>query len=342
LHEYGVTEFPATLTELWALSERINADGKYAAWDASFNRWQNFNNNLASMLSMDVYEQIGGNPDDLTIRPLTTVNGSPGQTENYCKKIAWISEQPSLQEVVHQSQRFIDAAGGGAAFFDPAKPEAGTQWLAGRAAFWWDSTESQPAINQAIADGTFLVKEWGLTYLPDFTPDELIDTNVEISFDGKWIVEYGGQGDVFAPTGNVRESGEDSNVDLIVRDFFQFLSSPLGAQRVVDEGLIPLNPISYQNSPRPWVDAIEKYVPVTVEYYDGTQQPPGSFLLGGHNRSLDPELTLVGIMSGDIPFDEGIVQADNNVTREAVRRLNDNLAQWGLTALPESCAPFAP
>jgi hypothetical protein len=342
LNEFGVTEFPKTMTELFELSERINADGRYVAWDASFNRWQNFNNNLASMLAMDVWEQMGANPDNLMERPPGVQGGSPARTVNYCNQTTWLSTQPSLQEVVRQSQRFINAAGGGAVFFDPAKPGAGTQWLTGRAAFWWDSTEAQPDINQAIEDDTFLVKNWGLAYFPDFTAAELIDKNVNISFDGKWIVEYGGQGDVFAPTGNVRASGESANVDLLVRDFFQFLSSPLGAQRVVDEGLIPLNPIAYQNSPRPWVEAIQKYVPVTEQYYDGTQQPPGGAMIGGHNRSLDPELTLVGILSGDVPFDTGLAQADNNVTREAVRRLNNNLAQWGLTALPSECAAFAP
>jgi ABC-type glycerol-3-phosphate transport system substrate-binding protein len=343
LNEYGVTEFPATMQELWDLSERINADGKYAAWDASFNRWQNFNNNLASMLAMDVWAQMGANPENLMERPLGVQPPPvPDRVINYCNQTSWISAQPSLQEVIRQSQRFVDANGGGQLFFDPAKPEAGIQWMTGRAAFWWDSTESQVDINQAIEDGTFLVDNWGLAYFPDFTSDDLIDKNVEISFEGKWIVEYGGQGDVFAPTPNVRESGEDANVDLMVRDFFQFLSSPLGTQRVVDEGLIPLNPIAYQNAPRPWVEAIETMVPVTEEFYDGSTQPPGGAIIGGHNRSLDPEMTLVGILSGDIPFDEGLVTADNNVTREAVRRLNDNLAQFGLNALPAECAPYAP
>ncbi len=343
LHEFGVTEFPKTMTELFDLSRAINEDGRYTAWDASLFRWQNFNNNLASMLAMDVWQQMGADPNNLRDRPLSVQPVPvPERVEMYCNQTTWISTQPSLQEVIHQSQRFIDAAGGGAAFFDPAKPDAGTLWLTGRAAFWWDSTESQPKINQAIEDGTFLVQDWGLAYFPDFTADELINKDVDISFDGKWIVEYGAQGDVFAPIGNVRASGSDPNVDLLVRDFFQFLSSPLGAQRVVDEGLVPLNPIAYQNAPQAWVDAIQNYVPITEEYYDGSTQPPGAPILQGHNRSLDPEQTVIGIMSGAIPFDEGIVTTDNNVTREAVRRLNDNLAQFGLTELPAVCASFAP
>src|SRR5690606_493255 len=34
LNEFGVTEFPQTMTELFELSEQINADGRYTAWDA--------------------------------------------------------------------------------------------------------------------------------------------------------------------------------------------------------------------------------------------------------------------------------------------------------------------
>lgn len=342
LNEYGVTEFPATMQELWDLSERINADGKYAAWDASNFRWQNFNNNLASMLGMDLWEELGGDRDNLIDRPLFTVNGSPAQAEAYCDHTLWLSEQPALQEVIRQSQRFIDANGGGELFFDPTKPEPGQRWMAGQVAFWWDSTESQPKINQAIEDGTFLVDNWGLAYFPDFTTDDLIDKSLDIEFDGKWIVEYGGQGDVFAPTGNVRESGEDENVNLLVRDFFQFLSSPLGAQRVVDEGLVPLNPIAYQNAPRAWVEAIQTMVPVTEELYDGTQQPPGGALIGGSLQRLDPERTIQALMRGEIEFDEAMVRTDENVTREVVRRLSDNLEQWGITEIPAVCAPYAP
>jgi hypothetical protein len=342
LHEFGVTELPTTITGLWELSDMINQDGRYMAWDASFNRWQNFNNNLASMLAMDTWAAIGANPDDLKFRPLSTINDSPDQAIMYCNQTLWITTQPGMAETVRQSQRFMEALGGGEAFFDPTRPEAGTQWLAGRAAFWWDSTEAQPTINQAIEDGTFLVNDWSLTYLPDFTADELIDPNVNISFDGKWIVEYGGQGDVFGVTGNVRESGDDPNVDLLVRDFFQFLSSPLGSQRIVDEGLIPLNPIGFQNAPTPWVNAIEQYVPITAEYYDGTSQPPGGAMIGAHNRNGDPEQNLIALMSGDLEFDDAIARADLSVTREKVRRLNDNLAQWGLTELPPECADYAP
>jgi ABC-type glycerol-3-phosphate transport system substrate-binding protein len=338
LNEYGVTEFPKTMTELWDLSERINAEGKYAAWDNSVFRWSNFNNNLASMLAMDVYEQGGGDPSNLKDVPYAFF---PTLAENYCNQTIWASKQASMQEVILQGQRFIEANGGGPLFFDPTR-EAGQLWLTGRAAFWWTSSEDQPKINQAVTDGTFLVNNWGLEYFPDFTTGDLINKDITIEHDGKWYVEYGGQGDNFAVTPNVRASGEDANVDLIVRDFLQFLSSPLGQRRMVDQGLLPTNPIAFQSAPQSWSAALDKYVPVTTEYYQGVTQPPGGWIMQGHNRNYDPEQVIAAYMRGEYTLEEALVKADENVSKEVTKRLVDNLAQYGLTELPAACAPYAP
>jgi hypothetical protein len=68
--------------ELWELAERINAEGNYAAWDASTFRWQNFKTKLATMLGMDPWEQPGGDGDNLLDRPLFSVTGSPDWLAN--------------------------------------------------------------------------------------------------------------------------------------------------------------------------------------------------------------------------------------------------------------------
>lgn len=100
---------------------------------------------------------MGGDPAHLDVTLRATL---PQQTQYLCDKTWWISTHPSLQEAVLQGKRWIDANGGGALYFDPTR-EPGRLWLTGRAAFIVDSSEFVPDINQATADGTFLVKNWG-------------------------------------------------------------------------------------------------------------------------------------------------------------------------------------
>ncbi len=176
-----------------------------------------------------------------------------------------------------------------------------------------------------------------MEWYPDFTEDELINPDLDVYFDGTFWVEYGGQGDNFAPTPNVRASGEDPNVDLIVRDFLQFLSSPLGAQRIVDQGLVPVNQVALQTTPEFWVEALDQMVPIATDLYQGVTQP-----IVNMNRLMrdDPELWLEAYFRGDAEFEEAIQKADENTTMENVRRLQDDLAQYGLDELPEVCKPY--
>lgn len=334
LNEYGYTEFPKTHTELFDLCDQINSDGKYACFDNKTFRLNNYQTYMAWLVGMDVYREMGGDPANLDVSLVHTL---PQRAGYLCDKTWWISEQPALQEAVLQTKRWVDANGGGALFFDPTR-EPGRLWLTGRAAFTVDSSEFMPDINQAIADGTFLVNNWTVEWYPDFTEEEFINEGLEIGFDGKIWVEYGGQGDNFAPTPNVRASGEDPNVDLIVRDFFQFLSSPLGQQRIVDQGLVPVNPVALQSAPEVWINAMEEMVPVAADLYQGVTQP-----VLGLNQQLrqDPELWLEAYFRGDAEFEEAIINADEGTTRELVRRLQDDLAQYGLTEVPEVCQEWA-
>jgi hypothetical protein len=282
---------------------------------------------------MDVYEEMGGSLDNLDV----SISHTLLQRANYlCEKIWWITEHPSLQEVFAQTKLWVDANGGGELFFDPTR-EPGRLWLTNRAAFMVDSTEFMPSLEQAKADGTFLVDNWSVGWYPQFTENDLINKDLDVYFDGTFWVEYGGQGDNFAPTPNVRASGEDPNVDLLVRDFFQFLSSPLGAQRIVDQGLVPVNPVALQTAPEFWIEALDEMVPVATDVYQGVTQP-----IVNMNRHLrdDPELWLEAYFRGDAEFEEAILKADENTTIENVRRLQDDLAQFGLEELPEACKPF--
>jgi hypothetical protein len=334
LNEYGYTEMPGSLTELYELCDEINADGTYACFDNSTNRMRNFNTYMTYLVAMDVYEEMGGSLDNLDVSLSHTLL----QRANYlCDKTWWITEQPSLQEVFVQTKRWVDANGGGELFFDPTR-EPGRLWLTNRAAFMVDSTEFMPAIEQARADGTFLVDNWSVAWYPEFTEDELVNKDLDVYFDGTFWVEYGGQGDNFAPTPNVRASGEDPNVDLLVRDFFQFLSSPLGAQRIVDQGLVPVSPVALQAAPEFWIDALDEMVPIATGVYQGVTQP-----IVNMNRHLrdDPELWLEAYFRGDAEFEEAALKADENTTMENVRRLQDDLAQFGLEELPDVCKPYA-
>mgnify|MGYP005838491871 FL=1 len=334
LNEYGYTEFPKTHTELFKMCDKINADGKYACFDNRTYRATNYLSYWNWLVAMDVYKEMGGDPAKLDVSLSATLLD---HAKYFCNKTYWITEHPSVQEALQQTRRWIDANGGGALFYDPTR-EPGRLWLTGRAAMIVDSTEFVPSIEQAQADGTLLVKNWGITWYPDVTKDELINKDLEISFGGKVWVEYGGQGDIFAPTPNVRASGEDPNVDLIVRDFFQFLSSPLGAQRISDQGLVPVNPVALQSTSQMWIDAINTMVPVAAEVYQGVTQPVVQ--AGQLQLTRDPELWIQAWFRDEIPFEEAIRKADESITREYVRRLKDNLARYGLTEVPDACKPW--
>jgi hypothetical protein len=334
LNELGITTFPTTVAGLLAMSDQINASGKYVAWDNKRFRYWNYRNNLASLLAMDVYEGAGGDPNDLAHNPFDG-QGNPTEVEAWCTRKLWISEHPSLKETMLQGQKFVEVNGGAESFFDETR-EAGQQFLNGQAAMWWrTSSDDEQLLNQAIADGTYKVANSTLEYFPDVTSADLIDGSTPISFNGEWFVEFGGQGDAFAPVPGVRASGADANVDLIVRDFLQYMSSAYGQQAVASQGLIPVNPDSFDKAPEQWVKAINDRVPDNAALYQNATQPPGGFLQ--RLNQWDPEKTEEAWLRGEMDFDTFAKKADENITREGVKRLKENLAQYGLTELPQAC-----
>ena len=78
-------------------------------------------------------------------------------------------------------------------------------------------------------------------------------------------------------------------------------------------------------------------VPVASEVYQGVTQPIVN--MNRHMRD-DPELWLEAWLRGDAEFEEAILKADENTTMENIRRLQDDLAQFGLEELPEACKPY--
>ena len=130
LAEYGYEDgaWPETLTELWDLSDKINADGKYTAWDSHGRAWEGRLRSLTTGLAMDVWERAGGDLDN------------PGEKENQwirrrgnlqlqmCNHNYWFSETPSLKEAVRQLKKMTDAWGG-EAYFDPTRDQTGRLWV---------------------------------------------------------------------------------------------------------------------------------------------------------------------------------------------------------------------
>jgi hypothetical protein len=338
LKEYGYDEMPKNYTELWALSDKINQDGKYIAWDSPpyslyWFAWVMFTN-----LTMEQWQAAGGDMNNLQVS-----NGlvylEPNQTINWCNGNFTASNNPAVQEALQLTKQYSDFAmpGGGAAFWDPARAEFGNQWVLGKAAFAWGAG-GPGAIRQAQEDGVWQEFDWTWVRMPTMEQEDLINKDLPIFFDGEPFMVGGGGGDVFAPTPNVRASGEDANVDLMVRDFFQFASSPEGNRRWLDAGAIPMNvELLETEAPEQFSDALN----IKPERFLEVTQPLGSFS-NGHIYTGDPEKSIQAWMAGQLDFETAIKNSDENTRREFVSRIQDQLATYGLTELPEVCGAWAP
>lgn len=333
LHEFGVKKLPTTISGLWQLSKKINDSGKYQAWDPGDpDHYFMFRNDVASLVAGDVFTKIGGDPANLNTVPLANL---PHQADLYCTRKLWLQNNPGMQEAIRQTQRFIEANGGAETFFDPNRVD-GQDWLLGKAAFWWGASDKQDQISQAQRDGSFRVKDWSLTWLPDLRRSDLIDKSRSISYHGKFYVYYGnGQGDAFAAKPEYRDGGRNSNVDVMVRDFLQFFTSPYGQQWMLARKLLPLNPQTLKKAPAMWRDALTKFLTVDSQEYQSVGNPPGTFMQT--LRAFDPAKTEQAYYAGKMSFAQFMRRADTAVTDNTVEQLKDNLAQWGLTQLPASC-----
>ena len=341
LKQFGYDHtFPETYTELYELADKINASGTYVAWDgpAYSDGW--FTRSLFSILTMDIYEDVLGG----TIAPPAALQQSNKEAlapENIlphmCDGSLWASNSPSMQEALKQFKRFVDSfPGGGAAFFDPARSQGSELWLAGQAAMDYHTQGLYGAILQAMTDGVFAVEDWGVVTFPKLTKEDLFNKDLPIYFEGTYFAVGGGSGDVFAPTPNVRASGEDPNVDLIVRDFFQFMSSAEVSEiRARETGAISLNPdVSQELDPR-----LAGWQSVRDPMFDGVTQPPGTYanyIVYTH----DPEFNIRAWLSGQLAFEEAMKAADENATQEWVRRMTDTLKARG-EDLPDVCKEWA-
>ncbi|MCC6170389.1 MAG: carbohydrate ABC transporter substrate-binding protein [Caldilineaceae bacterium] len=326
---YGPGEFPKTHTELWELSRKINEDGRYIAWDEASNNGGEYLKSIASNLVVPELEAAGWKCCDM--RTVSLVFADLNYAKEFCNKDWWSSESPRLQEALQQTKLYIDAAGG-LSYFDPARDLTGTEWLAGRAAMRFDSSGFFGRIAQAQTDGTLFVKSYRLQSWPKFTQDDLINKDLEIYFDGVRYMRGGGSGDVFAPIPAVRASGEDKNVDLMVRDFLQFLSSPVGQQRILAEGGIPVNPVAVKQL------APEKQVvfDLLAPVYQGAAQPPGNFTWKPH-YSADSEFSWMAFLRGELDLKTATLKSDENTTRELVKRIVDEIDRFGAENFPPEC-----
>lgn len=336
LKEFGYDQtFPKTYTELWDLAKKINDSGKYVAFDnpnypAFWFAWVMYTN-----LTMDRYVAAGGDLNALQ-ESNPKVHGDPNATVQWCKKNYTASNNPDIQEALKQWKRLSDAFhGGGAAFWDPARDQNGTQWLTGQAAMSYHGTWFYGAIQQAKADNTLAVKNWGIQRFPKLSKDDLFNKDLSISFDGEPFLFANGGGDVFAPTPNVRASGEDANVDQIVRDWFQFMSAEgIGIVNLAT-GNIPLNPVALDKAD----PSLKDWLTIKPEIFAGVSQPPGSY----SNQIIytdDTEKNLQAWAADQVDFETAMKKADENATRSMVKKYEDAMKAAGWPALPPECDPY--
>lgn len=333
---YGPGEFPATITELWELSKTIDEDGKYKAWDDSDDRWRDYVFSMYTSLGMEEYQAGGGTLEDLHAGNVPNKDLRNAATQ-LCNSNWSIAESAALLEAWQQTANYIDAAGGSAFYFDPARDGSGQSWLTGQAAFRYGNVRDDlPVIEQAKRDGVFAVENWRLEGWPDLTTDDLINKDLEIYFDGaRWLDIYGG-GDVFAPIPGVRESGEDPNVDLIVRDFLQFLSSPTGQQAVVAEGRIPVNPVLLGEIG----ELADEVLSLKPEIFANSNQSPGGYARWS-GWAVDPEKNMTAYLRGEVDLETAAQQADFATTQEVIKRLEDFIVSHeGVDGLPQVCVDW--
>lgn len=331
LQEFGYApgEFPATHTELWELSRKINEDGRYTAWDEPSTNDNEYLKSIASNLVVPELEAAGWECCDM--RTVSLVFADLIYAEQFCNQNWWSSKSPRLKEALQQTKLHIDAAGG-LTYFDPARDLSGTEWLAGHAALRFHSTGFFRQIAQAEQDGTLLVENYRLESWPLFTRDDLINKDLEIYFNGIRYMRGGGTGDVFAPIPNVRASGQDENVDVMVRDFLQFLSSPIGQERILAEGGIPVNPAVVEQLPQEKREVFDLLAPE----YQGAAQPPGNFTWKPHYNA-DNEFNWIAYLRGELDLETATLRSDENTTRELTKRIVDEIDRFGAENFPAAC-----
>jgi ABC-type glycerol-3-phosphate transport system substrate-binding protein len=329
LKEYGYESMPKTYSELWTLSEKINSDGKYTAWDTPSYTSSWFSWIMYTNLAADQWVKAGGNIDDIQGSRATV---GKNKLEAYCDGTFTASNNPNIQEALQQAKRYFDATnGGGKAFFDAARSTQGELWLSGKAAFRFDGSWFLSSMNQARADGTLAVPNWRTSSFPTLVKDDLINKELSIAFDGQPFMIAGGGGDNWAPNTTVRASGEDANVDLIVRDFLQFLSSPQGQElRIIGAGELPINPVAFEK-----LDAgLQSLISVKPPIFEKVTQPPGSW--ANELVSDESEQTIQAWWSGLIDEQTAFEKADENIRRQLVRNEIDQGRE-----VPAACQPFA-
>lgn len=330
LKEYGYDDIPSTYAELFALSDKINADGKYLAWDNAASVLNAYAGVAFTSLTMDRWQAAGGDPADIQ-GSARVLAAQPGATVSWCNGTYTSANNPSIQEALKLEKRFLDTSPGGAAgFLDPSRDTTGRAWLTGKAAFRYDASFFYSNVKAAEAEGVLNVSNWAPRPFPVLVNGDLEDKSIAIAFDGEPFLPGGGRGDNFAPKPEVRKSGVDENVDLIVRDFFQFLSSPTGQQRYVATNQLPANPSV------PVDDALRQFLDIRAEVFEGVTQPPG----GRVGVPLVSDREIQGWMQGVGDFTSALNAADENIRRAQVQSLEDNLSAAGLTELPTECAPW--
>jgi len=336
LKQFGYDhKFPKTYTELWELSDKINKSGKYVAWDGPSYPSYWFAWVMWTNLTTQHWINMGGDPAD----PQKTnpkVWGVPNGTVAWCKGEFTLSNNPDIQEAAKQWKRFPGAFfGGGAAYYDPARDQTNKQWLTGKAAMDYNLAGMWGAVQQAKTDGTLLVKDWSVAQWPVMTKDDLFNKDLKIWWDGQPWTLFGGFGDVFAPTPNVRASGENANVDLMVRDFFQYMSAEGIGYVNGATGTISLNPKLLDKLD----PALKDWLTMQPKIYQGISQPMGSF---SNNvvYTADDQKTLQAWAAGQIQTEEAFKRADENATKTTVKRYEDGQKAGGWPDLPKECDPF--
>lgn len=335
LQEYGYTELPTSYREVWELSDKINTDGKYQAWDsAAATQLNTFFHIMLTSLAMDRVEAAGFDYKDPLL--LGKQNNLVWAT-NLCNGNFTASNNPSIKEAILQAQRFGDKQmpGGAAAYYDPARDPNGQQWLAGKAALRLGDAGFYSRVLQAEQDGALSVKNWQLARLPKLTTEDLFNKELPIYWDGEPFMKGTGSGDWWAPLPKVRHSGEDPNIDLIVRDFIQFLSSPTGQERVLTTGRVPANPALHDRIP----EGLAVVPQLHPEIFFGWAQPPSLPVWAGFY--VDPQQSLQAWLSGNLGDESALQTVDETIRAEQVKEVAANLEQYELTELPEACKPYA-
>lgn len=331
LRELGYETIPNSYTELFELMDRANEAG-YIAYDTNAGRINILPAIFSMNLAMNEFEAAGGDINDMAGTGSLT-QAEPARTTAFCEGILTISDSPAFLEAFRLTREFVEHTmpGGAAAFFDPSRDQSGQMWLSGQALFREQNTGFYRNIRQAVTDEVFAVDDWQILPLPQLRPEDLENPDLEIFFEGYPYFVTTPQGDIFTPIPASRASGENEMIDLMARDFLQFLSSPEGQELFVQPlGFIPANTKVEPLDPR-----MLGFLETRNEIFDGLGWFPlaSTFEFFG----ADPESNMQAYLSGNLELEEAAARADANVVRTLTQNLEDNLEVYGLTELPEAC-----